>query len=269
MPSNKLQFTFWIIALLFLMALSSKFQSSTKTFLGVIESRETNLSSKFPAIIKEIHAQEGDEVAKGEPLLVLASPELVLNHKNLQLELQRLKAERNVRRGIISNETDSNYAPNSLGIQISQIQHKFDAAKKELNNLTLKAPFNGVIGSVHFKNGERVSPFTTIITFYRREVSLVKGVLHETVAESVKIGDRYIVEGVNGRERKIFAKVVSVGSRIVPFPDRLQNARILKKNWGREVYLEVEENTSFLLGELVTLTELEGYKDSTENTMAH
>jgi HlyD family secretion protein len=109
-----------------------------------------------------------------------------------------------------------------------------------------------MIGMVKFKEGEKVSPFDTILTLHPAAPSYVKGYIHENVYSRVATGDTVEVRSFTDNRQATTGKVAGVGSRIVIYPERLQK-RVDIPIWGREVIIKIPDNNSFLLGEKVLI----------------
>jgi hypothetical protein len=125
--------------------------------------------------------------------------------------------------------------------------------EEEKRGLFIPAQINGLIGSVNFKQGEKVSPFTPILTLHAESPSFVRGYIHEDVYSQVAVGQNVIVNSNHDRKNGVGGVVVGVGARIVEYPERLRKrAEILI--WGREIIIRLPPQNRFLLGEKVLIT---------------
>ena len=124
---------------------------------------------------------------------------------------------------------------------------------KEKNGLAICAPIKGVIGSVSFKEGEKVSPFSSILTLHTKSPSYVKGYIHENAYNRVAVKSKVKIVSLAGSNDKTIGEVVGVGSRIVEFPLRLRKRPDIQV-WGREVQIKIPEENKFLLGEKILIT---------------
>jgi multidrug resistance efflux pump len=139
---------------------------------------------------------------------------------------------------------------------VSQVQRLTDELallQKERQKLVMVAQINGMIGSVKFKEGEKVSPFDTIITLHAAAPSYIKGYIHEAVYSYVSVGDTVTVQSIADEKLGIAGKVVGVGSRIVDYPERLRKRADIAI-WGREVIIKIPEDNNLLLGERVLIS---------------
>jgi len=112
-----------------------------------------------------------------------------------------------------------------------------------------------LIGNILCKEGENISSFSTLINFYERNPTLVKGFVHESLILEVQEGDSLVVSSTLHPEQKTSGEVIGLGSRIVEIPERLRKMPELK-TYGREVLIRIPSNNNFLQKEKVMLNSL-------------
>ncbi|MGM0471227.1 MAG: efflux RND transporter periplasmic adaptor subunit [Bacillota bacterium] len=133
---------------------------------------EVNLSAESAGVVRKIKFKEGEEVSRGQSLIVLdrdlqkaqvreakaslrqAETELA----NLTKDYQRIKKLHN--KGVVSeskyDETKSRYE--SAQAQVEQAQAALHRAKVELDKRTIDSPFNGVVNEQLVEVGEFANP---------------------------------------------------------------------------------------------------------------
>ena len=122
----------------------------------------------------------------------------------------------------------------------------------ERAKLKVYAPSDGLIGNVHCIDGEHVSSFNTLISFYERNPTAVKGFVHEKLILQVKLNDELKVSSSQHINHEVMGKVVGLGTRIVEIPERLRKMPDFK-TYGREVLIKIPSDNPFLQKEKVTL----------------
>ncbi|MBK9575739.1 MAG: HlyD family efflux transporter periplasmic adaptor subunit [Fibrobacteres bacterium] len=134
---------------------------------------------------------------------------------------------------------------------------KNDALRKELallhdeeRKLVILAPAGGVIDSVKYRPGEKVSPFSPVLTISGMKPSRVRGYINERVRSDIAVGDSVVVSAVGMRTATVNGVVVGVGSRIMEIPVRLWKVPDFPL-WGREVIVQLSSDNPLLLGEMV------------------
>lgn len=133
-----------------------------------------------------------------------------------------------------------------------QLEKEIDYHKKEQDKLKIYAPSDGLIGNIHCKEGEHFDAFSTLLSFYERNPTLVKGFVHESMILQVKVGDELKVASSLHRNHQIDGIVAGLGSRIVEIPERLRKIPEFK-TYGREVLIQIPESNPFLQKEKVLL----------------
>lgn len=131
-------------------------------------------------------------------------------------------------------------------------EQAFDAAQEEVI-FEIKAPSDGVIGSINAKISEHKSSFAPLINFYEPNPSQVKGYIHEDRILEVKVGDRVKITSLTSSETSQEGKISGLGSRIVEIPSRLRKM-VDFKTYGREVLITIPKDNQFLQKEKVILS---------------
>lgn len=213
--------------------------------------------------------------------------------KSAKKEIQLLQAEQNLNAGLLKNlktgiKIDSLGKNNLIDYKIKAIQDelewnlqaldkeitakktirdsdktfdagldKFKQQKKFLdtkqNKLRITAPSDGLIGTIHCKEGENLGNYTTMISFYEQSPNVVVAYVPEGFLVHLKIGDSIEVRS-NLHPQEIMKGIVSgLGYRIVEIPERLRKIPELK-TFGREVLVQLPLPNPFLQNEAVILT---------------
>jgi HlyD family secretion protein len=134
-------------------------------------------------------------------------------------------------------------------LSIEQQRKELDLFEDEANFLKNYAPVHGTIGDVTAQIGELIPPYTTIISLYEINPSVIKAYMNEKNRYNIAVGDEVFVESAN-RDYNISGTVIEIGSRIVSYPSRLLEVQD-RKIWGQEIFVKIPENNQFLNGEKV------------------
>ena len=129
-----------------------------------------------------------------------------------------------------------------------------------MRSLTWSSPESWVVGSVNVREGEKVSSFTPIVTLTHKSPSLIRGYINEQVYQRMNLGKDVEIRTLGGKGKPIKGEVVGLSSRIVVFPDRMWKMPDMPV-YGREVTIKIPEDNSFLLGEMVAISEEGKIKD--------
>jgi len=146
---------------------------TSKSFIGdsiatfkstaVLEAdRAATITTKSTGIILDILVEEGDEVKKGEVLLVLESDEQQLNLKSATANYEKSlnnyeRAKKLVAKGLTNKEQIDN-----LKFETQSLKANLDQAKMRLSFTQVKAPFSGTVVKRHVKIGNLVQNGTAV-----------------------------------------------------------------------------------------------------------
>lgn len=144
-------------------------------------------------------------------------------------------------------------ADKPVSIQINKLEKELSMLGAENEKLAKYAPISGMIGSVNYKAGEKVSPFAPVMTLHTKTPSIVKGYLREDEFSKVRVDDQLTIQSTADTQNQVRGTVVGVGARIVEYPIRLQKHQGMK-GWGREITIRIPENNNLILGEKVLVT---------------
>ena len=141
-----------------------------------------------------------------------------------------------------------------ISVKKHQVENRLDELDRQAQELIIHADFTGRIGSINFKQGERVPSFKGVLTVHGLYPETVKGYIHENVSNDARIGQRvWVYASRNHNQPPVPGVIESLGNRMVEYPERLKvNPRV--RSWGREVNIRLDKNNPLLLGEKVQIS---------------
>ena len=216
---------------------TSKIQYQIDHFYAQLE-----LNKKLAANLQSISNETIEEGDKTNPIFLKVEAlkeELNFTENMINAEINNLKRER------LANN-------NPILSQIKSLEKELEYYRKEKEKHTIIAPTDGLVGNVHCKEGEKISSFGTLITFYEESPTLVVGYIHEELILKINIDD--VIEIYSSSRPDIQNKgiVKNLGSRIVEIPPRLRKIKEIK-TFGREIIIEIPPDNPFLQKEKVIL----------------
>lgn len=236
------------------------FASERLDFVGIVGFRSQEITSTAAARVRKVHAISGQPVKKGDLLVELENSQLELELSQAQEDLNRLLEEREIFSELVPDAGATN--PNILGLK-----KRISILQKQKDELFIFSKFDGKVDSVLKREGENVQPHIPVLTLSELVPSIVRGYLHESVAADVVVGSEVVVnDPIAASRASVKGRVVSFGSSMVPFPERLLRdpSRAI---WGREVIIELPKDNQLILGEKVLILKAE--KGSNLFTQAH
>lgn len=132
-----------------------------------------------------------------------------------------------------------------------QLDKELEVLIIEENQLIKTAEIHGTVGSVSAQRGELLSPYTTILSIYESNPTVIKAVMNEGFEYEIEVGQMVKVESAN-RNYKIDGKIIEIGARIIEYPNRLKANQNIQM-WGQELFIKIPEDNKFLNGERVAV----------------
>ena len=173
------------------------------------------------------------------------------------IKLDALKEELEYTKDIINTQINNlkseRFADNNpLLSEIKALEVQLEHYKERKKDEVIIAPTDGLIGNVHCKEGEKISSFGALISFYEESPTLVVGYIHEELILKININDSIDIFSSSRPDIQNKGVVKTLGSRIVEIPPRLRKIKELK-TFGREIIIEIPPDNPFLQKEKVIL----------------
>ena len=242
---------------------------------NTINSQLAKLKAKKQAVIADmdyqIHANERRYKTNLGILNSISDKQIKLGGKSGNTELEDLKRKRHFSVKAIEAEIDGlltelNSASRPIDARINELQAQKEDLQRQNVRLSVKAKFDGRIGSLHFKAGELVPPFQPIMSVHSGTPRYIKGYINENISNDVKVGQAVWVNSIasNKDKKTLHGTVESLGNRIVEYPERLKKNPLVPA-WGREVVVQLSNPENLLLfGEKVQVLLENPDKSATE-----
>jgi multidrug resistance efflux pump len=233
-------------------------QQRGHSFYGIAGNSEIKISSQYPVKIKTIQVIPGQSVKRGDKLVELIRDDLELKAKTILDKLAILKAKLGHNQRLMEM-IDGNQKSRKNGradanapaiLEMRALENQLRMIEGEKSKLVIYSEIDGIVGDVFFHQGEKVSPFSTILSLGIEKANYIEAWIHEKNYTLADLNQSVSVSSLVDRTREVKGEIVNVGKRIVQFPTRLvrhQGAAV----WGRKVLVKLPANNSFLLGEKV------------------
>lgn len=214
-----------------------------KSQIGQLEA-QYKLNKELAAGLKSIEKSDGSPDAS-------ASNPIRIKIESLKRELGLALHPSQIKIDMLKSGLSSTGDP--VIIHVERLENELKLLLEANRKLIVFAQINGMIGSVNFKEGEKVSPFAAMISLHTKSPSYVKGYIHENAHNKVSAGQEVIIHSLSDKNNRITGEVVGVGSRIVEYPVRLRKRQEIQI-WGREIVIKIPPKNTLLLGEKVLIT---------------
>lgn len=153
----------------------------------VMPSAESNLSYRIAGPIKVINVKVGQHVKKGDVLAVMDRRDYELQFSATEAEYKQIKAqaERAMELYKRGSATKSDYDKAFYGLK--QITAKYNAHKNSLNDTELRAPYNGYITRINFREDETVGAGMPVISMISDEKTQME--IFISSSDFVRVGE--------------------------------------------------------------------------------
>lgn len=178
--------------------------------------RAVMLLSKGDGQIVSLPIRAGQQVTAGQPLftvddtkaqLAVQIAEKQLEDARRTLERSRYLQERNVNSGAPVEDAES--AVRRATLEVEQ-------AKELLQDLTVRAPFDGVLGIPKVEVGDQVNTSTQVVSIDDRGELIIEFEVPERFLPRVDVGDSITVMTPSYRDRQFGGSISSIDSRVDP-----------------------------------------------------
>ncbi|PIB37174.1 hypothetical protein BFP72_18055 [Reichenbachiella sp. 5M10] len=133
--------------------------------------------------------------------------------------------------------------------EMKQYDDQLVLLQQEESELYQVAKEDGTVGNILIEQDELASPFTTLMTIYAHDPSVIRALINERQNAELNTGQSVIVESTN-RAYHVSGTISEIGSRIIEYPSRLKINQELPM-YGREIFIKIPDQSNFLHGEKV------------------
>lgn len=174
------------------------------------------ITTQTSDIVQKIHFDDGDLVKQGQLLLELNDVEekarLAELNVNLQEALKQLKRIKNLAKNNVASEQllDEQLA------KVNVLNAQMDVAKTQLDELLVKAPFDGILGVRQISVGALVTPGDVVTTLDDLSFIKVDFDIAESHLASVALGQKIRATSVAYPGKVFEGQITSIASRVDP-----------------------------------------------------
>lgn len=177
------------------MTIQEQSELSGRNYVGTVEaSKTTVLSCPYPGTLTRLAADVGDIVRKGDTIAVIVSQN-VLSTKEMA-EATLAQAEDGYKRlsQVYGSGSVAEVKMVEIQTQLSKARASAEAARKAVDDCTVTAPFDGVIGEVFTEEGVETNAMAPLARLLDISCVEIEFSVPEKEIGSVDKGDIYTVE---------------------------------------------------------------------------
>jgi membrane fusion protein (multidrug efflux system) len=210
------------------------------------------ITTKYSDLVEVVSFNDGQKVKKGDVLVRLNNQEATAKVKELQANLEESVAQLNRFQDLLSKKATSRSLVDEQEAKTKAISAQLFSAKAKLASLTIKAPFEGVLGFRQISVGAFINVGDVITSLDDLSKIKVDFFVPERFLTAVKIKQVIRATSTAYGNKKFIGKISSVDSRIDPITRALQVRAIIdNKNDelrpGMLLNIEVERQVDTIL----------------------
>jgi len=200
--------------------------------LGTSRANEqVTITTKYSDIVEVISFSDGQKVKKGDVLVRLNNQEAKAKVNELQANMAESMAQLNRFQDLLLKKATSKSLVDEQEAKTKAIAAQLSSAQAKLDDLTIKAPFDGVLGFREISAGAFINVGDVITSLDDLSIIKVDFFVPERFLTTVKINQKITANNTAYGNKAFIGKITSVDSRIDPITRTLQvRAEIDNKN---------------------------------------
>jgi membrane fusion protein (multidrug efflux system) len=176
--------------------------------VGTLEPDESvEIRPEVSGVVTGIHFEEGQRVEKGSLLIVLDARKQEARVREVEAALELAKANFERAQKLLADRTVSQEEFDQTASRLAADEAVVALERARLKDMTITAPFTGVIGRRQVSIGQFINVGTTLATIYAMD----------TLKIAFNVPERYLGRIKLGQEVQV---------TVTPFPDRIFTAKI-------------------------------------------
>ena len=197
------------------LAETNDFKDTVESLGSAVANEQVFITSKSSDFVEQISFEDGQLVKKGQVLVRLNSQEENAKVKELEANLAESVAQLHRLQGLFKKNATSESVVEEQEAKTKAIGAQLMSAKTKLYDLTIRAPFDGVLGFREISVGAYVSAGDVITSLDDLSQVKVDFNIPERFFTTVKPGQK--VEAINAAYDEVFiGEISSIDSRIDP-----------------------------------------------------
>jgi membrane fusion protein (multidrug efflux system) len=172
------------------------------------------ITSKYSDLVDEIYFDDGQKVKKGALLVKLNNQEELAKVNELTANLSESKAHLKRLTELLSSRATSKSLVEQQQAKTKAIEAQLVSANAKLNDLTLRAPFSGVLGFREVSKGAYIDAGNVITSLDDLSSMKVDFYLPERLLTHIHVGQQVTAFNSAYQDKEFIGKITALDSRI-------------------------------------------------------
>lgn len=175
---------------------------------------QVTITSKYADIVESVNFVDGQQVKKGKVLVTLNSEEEQAKVSELQANLAESVAQFERFQDLLKSKATSKSVVDQKEAQVKAIAAQLKSASVKLDYLTIRAPFDGILGFREISAGAYVSAGDSITTIDDLSIIKVDFSIPERYLARLSAGQLVTASTVAYKGESFSGEVISIASRL-------------------------------------------------------
>jgi len=187
----------------------------------ILPNEEVEIRSEISGRIVTLNIKEGDLVRKGTTLLHINDEDLQARLKKLGYNKKLAEDNEARQKRLLEKEAISQREYDIAVNSVNTVSADMEDLSAQIQKMTLKAPFDGIIGFRFVSLGSYISPTTKIATLTNTNPAKIEFAIPAKYSSIVRVGSK-IDFSVENSEQKFIGTVYAIDPKIDPDTRTLQ-----------------------------------------------
>ncbi|KGJ89175.1 efflux RND transporter periplasmic adaptor subunit [Colwellia psychrerythraea] len=203
-----------IVAVKMVSVVLAEFVESVEAVGTARANEQVVITSKYSDIVDEVFFEDGQRVKKGAVLVKLNNQEELAKVSELKANLSESRAHLKRLSELLASRATSKSLVEQQEAKTKAIEAQLVSAKAKLNDLTIRAPFSGVLGFREVSKGAYIDSGDTITSL--DDLSMIKVDFHlpERLLTHIHVGQKVSAANTAYRDKEFIGKISAIDSRI-------------------------------------------------------
>ncbi len=172
------------------------------------------ITSKYSDLVDEIFFDDGQQVTKGAVLVKLNNQQELAKVNELKANLSESKAHLKRLTELLASRATSKSLVEQQEAKTKAVEAQLVSARARLNDLTIRAPFSGVLGFREVSKGAYIDAGNAITSL--DDLSIIKVDFHlpERLLTHIHVGQQVSAANTAYRGKEFIGKITAIDSRI-------------------------------------------------------
>ena len=194
----------------------AEFKDSIEAIGTARANEKVFITSKYSDLVDQIFFNDGQLVNKGDTLIRLNNQEELAKVSELEANLSESMAQLKRFQDLLSSKATSKSLVDQQEAKTKAIAAQLQSARTKLNDLVIKAPFDGVLGFRDVSLGSYIDAGSIITSLDDLSLIKVDFNLPERFLPTIKLGQSIIALNSAYKNKQFIGKISSIDTRINP-----------------------------------------------------